>query len=70
MGAAVLFPNMNNIETWPNIYKDRMTYLSYDYDMNNLLDRIKELLDDNDLRNTLVQEIPKKFVNLFMIMKD
>ena len=21
MGAAVLFPNMNNIETWPNIYK-------------------------------------------------
>ena len=59
MGAAVLFPNMNNIETWPNIYKDRITYLSYDYDMNNLLDRIKELLDDNELRNTLVRNSQK-----------
>ena len=59
MGAAVLFPNMNNIETWPNIYKDRITYLSYDYDMNNLLDRIKELLDDNELRNNLIRNSQK-----------
>ena len=59
MGAAVLFPNMNNIETWPNIYKDRITYLSYDYNINNLLDKINELLDDNDLRNTLVRNSQK-----------
>ena len=59
MGAAVLFPNMNNIETWPNIYKDRITYLSYDYDMNNLLDKIKELLDDNELRNNLIRNSQK-----------
>ena len=59
MGAAVLFPNMNNIETWPNIYKDRITYLSYDYNINNLLDKINELLDDNDLRNTLVKKFPE-----------
>ena len=54
MGTAVIFPKMDNIETWPNIYQDRVTYLSYDYDMNNLLDRIKELLENDDLRNTLV----------------
>ena len=59
MGAAVLFPNMNNIETWPNIYKDKITYLSYDYDMNNLLDKIKELLDDNELRNNLIRNSQK-----------
>ena len=68
MGAAFLFPNMNNIETWPNIYKDRITYLSYDYNINNLLDKINELLDDNDLRNTLVRNF-RKYVNLFMIMR-
>ena len=59
MGAAVLFPNMNNIETWPNIYKDRITYLSYDYDMSNLLDRIKELLDNDELRSSLVKNSQK-----------
>ena len=55
MGTAVIFPRMDNIETWPNIYQDRVTYLSYDYDMNNLLDRIKELLENDDLRKTLVK---------------
>ncbi len=59
MGAAVLFPNMNNIETWPNIYKDRITYLSYDYNMSNLLNKINELLEDNELRNTLVKNSQK-----------
>ena len=53
MGAAVIFPKMDNIETWPNIYKNRITYLSYDYDMSNLLDKIKELLDNDELRKFL-----------------
>jgi hypothetical protein len=62
MGAAIIFPNMDNIETWPNIYKDRITYLSYDYDMSNLLDKIEELLNNQELRTNLIknsQEICK-----------
>lgn len=59
MGSAILFPNMDNIETWPNIYQDRVTFLSYDYDMSNLLDRAKELIDNDNLRNTLIKNSQK-----------
>lgn len=59
MGTAVLFPNMDNIETWPNIYQDGKTYLSYDYDMNNLLEKVEELLSNDELRNSLVKNSQK-----------
>ena len=59
MGTAVLFPNMDNIETWPNIYQDGKTYLSYDYDMNNLLEKVEELLSNDELRNNLVKNSQK-----------
>ena len=62
MGAAIIFPNMDNIETWPNIYQDRITYLSYNYDLKNLLAKVEELLNDQELRTNLIknsQEICK-----------
>ena len=36
MGTAVIFPNLNYLETWPNIYQDNYSYLSYELDFSNL----------------------------------
>ena len=46
---------MDNIETWPNIYQDRITYLSYNYDFKNLLVKIEELLNNQELRTNLIR---------------
>lgn len=54
-GVAFLFPNMSNIETWPNIYIENETYVSYNYDFNNFEDNLLNLISDVKLRKKLVQ---------------
>ena len=53
-GAAIMFPNMSNIETWPNIYIDNETYISYDLDFMNFKEKLSRLILDLDLRKKLV----------------
>ena len=55
MGAAIIFPNMNYLETWPNIYQDNFSYLSYELDFSNLNEKIDILLNDENLRQKLVK---------------
>ena len=46
MGAAVIFPNVDYIETWPNIYRDNYSYVSYKLDFSNLIDKINLVNSD------------------------
>jgi hypothetical protein len=39
-GSLLIKPNMDHIETWPNVYQNSTTYLPVDWDGNNLLERI------------------------------
>ena len=55
MGTAVIFPNLNYLETWPNIYQDNYSYLSYELDFSNLNERIDILINDENLRKNLVK---------------
>ncbi len=62
-GTAFMFPNMSNIDTWPNIYLDGVTYISYDLDFNNFEEKLNELVFNLKLRKELVsnsQEILQK----------
>tara|TARA_B110001452_G_C15209275_1_gene419462 strand:+ start:170 stop:1306 length:1137 start_codon:yes stop_codon:yes gene_type:complete len=54
MGAAIIFPNIDYIETWPNIFKDGETFMSYNLDLSNLLDVVEKVLSDDNLRSSLV----------------
>ena len=53
-GTAFMFPNMSHIETWPNIYLEDTTYISYDLDFNNFEEKINELIFNLKLRKKLV----------------
>lgn len=53
-GTAFMTADMSNIETWPNIYLDGETYLSYDLDFLNLKDNLDILISDKSLRKKLV----------------
>ena len=52
-GTAIMFPDMSNIDTWPNIYIDNKIYISYDLDFDNL-EKLTNLLMIQ-IRRELVQ---------------
>ena len=53
-GTAFMTSDMSNIETWPNIYHDGETYLSYDLDFKKLNHNLEKLINDINLRKKLV----------------
>ena len=58
-GAAILFPDMSNIETWPNIYINNETYVAYNLDFRDIHDKIENLVSDINLRKRLVNNSQK-----------
>ena len=54
MGTAFVYPNLQYIETWPNIFVDGKTYKSYELDFSNLQDAIEFLLDNKNSRDEMV----------------
>ena len=65
MGAAVIFPNVDYIETWPNIYRDNYSYVSYKLDFSNPIDKINLVSSDNDLRENLVENSQRICKNVY-----
>ena len=53
-GVAFITADMSNIETWPNIYHEGETYLSYDFDFINFNHKLENLISDINLRKKLV----------------
>ena len=53
-GTAFMTADMSKIETWPNIYHDGHTYLSYDLEFENLENNLNILINDISLRKKLV----------------
>ena len=53
-GSAILFPDMSYIETWPNIYIENETYISYDLDFENFEQKLKDLISNLKLRKKLI----------------
>lgn len=45
-GCAVIKPHMDHLETWPPLYEDGKTILSFDWDMGNLEETIDAALGD------------------------
>jgi len=66
MGAAIIYPNVDYIETWPNIYKDNFSYISYKLDFSDLLDKIELLLNDNHLRANIVENSQSICKNVYL----
>ena len=65
-GTAFMTADMSNIETWPNIYIDGETYLSYDLDFLNLKDNLDNLIRDTSLRKKLVDNSRSILQNVHM----
>ena len=66
MGTAIIFPNVDYLETWPNIYQDNFSYLSYKLDFSDLLEKIELLLDDSYLRAKIVENSQSICKNVYL----
>ena len=53
IGTAFMTANMDNINTWPNIYHEGETYISYDFDFKNLNHNLQILINDVNLWKNL-----------------
>lgn len=49
-GALLLKPDMSHLETWPDIFQDRETYVSFRWDAEDLLEKSEEFLKDKAKR--------------------
>ena len=54
MGTAFVYPNIDYIETWPNIFIDGITYKSYKMDFSNLHESIEYMVENNSVRSEMV----------------
>ncbi len=65
MGACVIFPDISYIKTWPNIYKNNENCLMYDFDLQNLEEKINEVLTNEKLRINLVKNSQNELQNVY-----
>jgi hypothetical protein len=54
-GALLLKPDMTHLTTWPDIFKEGVTYQPFDWDFNNLESLIVELLESPKKRMEIAQ---------------
>ena len=45
-GAVLMKPDMSHMYTWPNFYQKDISYLSFDWDLKNLDEKIELVLSD------------------------
>lgn len=65
-GSVLLKPDMSYILSEPFIYEDDKTYVAVNYDWSNLEEKIDYVLSDyNNIREKLVQNMRKKFIEKY-----
>jgi hypothetical protein len=58
-GATLVKPDMTHMTTWPELYKDEETVVFHKWDLSDLEDVIKELLNDDCKRIVLAENAAK-----------
>ena len=65
-GTIIVKPNMNRVNTVPNIYEDDKTYIAVDYDWSNLNEKVDYILSDfNNLNQKINTNIRKEFLEKY-----
>jgi hypothetical protein len=54
-GALLLKPDMSHLETWPDVFKGDETYAPFSWDADDILDRTRFYLDNENERRRVAQ---------------
>lgn len=72
-GALLLKPDMSHLETWPDIFVSGETYVSFDWDSTDLVEKAVRYLEDDEERKRIarsgmeafrsqVEDLPRRFL--------
>ena len=74
-GSILIKPNMNHLATWPEYYKEYLTYIPVNWDLSDLIEKIENTLENyNDFIKIPINAqslykrhtIDKESFNIFM----
>ncbi len=54
-GALLIKPDMSHLETWPDIFVDRETYIGFSWDAVDLIEKTEEILDNRKMLKYIAQ---------------
>lgn len=58
-GAVLVKPDMNHLETWPNLFQPGETYIPHKWDLSDLKEKLGTLIDNPDLRIRIASDAQK-----------
>ena len=61
-GGVLIKPDMKTINTWPNWYITNKTYLAFDWDLKNFLDKIESALNNYEKLKEVAINAQKKYL--------
>jgi hypothetical protein len=61
-GGMLLKPSMNQVSTWPNFYEENVTYLSHDWDLTDLEERIDWAISNESSRQEIAANGQKRYI--------
>ncbi len=61
-GSLLIKPNMEHMETWPNLYEKDKTYIAHDWDMEMLEERIDWALTHEEQRIKIAQNAQDRYI--------
>jgi hypothetical protein len=55
-GGMLLKPSLNHLKTWPNFFEKDVTYLSHEWDLSNVTERIDWAIENNSERLEIAEQ--------------
>lgn len=62
-GACLFKPNMDHMDTWPNIFIPNETYIPIDWDFNNLEEKLIHYINDSSERKKIAKNGQRKYLS-------
>jgi len=58
----LLKPSLDHMKTWPNFFEKDVTYLSHDWDLSNVTERIDWAIENSSERLEIAQQGQQRYI--------
>ena len=61
-GGMLLKPSLDHMATWPNFFEKDVTYLSHDWDLSNVIERIDWAIENSSKRQEIAEQGQQRYI--------
>jgi hypothetical protein len=62
-GGMLLKPSLDHMSTWPNLFEENVTYLSHDWDLSNVTERIDWAIENSSERLEIAHQGQQRYID-------